>query len=152
MSDIVETKFETKFCKSKSLCQCGCGRVTKKNASRYASQVCQKNAEYAAYIAEWVRGGKPPSEDSKHIRRYLMERCDGKCERCGWGEVNGYTGVSPLQRHHRDGRWDNNRESNLCMLCPNCHALTENFGGANRGRGREHRRQRYLSAKLVSAS
>ena len=35
----------------------------------------------------------------------------------------------PLQLHHIDGNHENNNLSNLQILCPNCHALTDNYCG-----------------------
>ena len=54
-----------------------------------------------------------------------------KCERCGNSEWQGEP--IPLQVHHKDGIRDNNSLDNLEILCPNCHALTENFMGKNIG-------------------
>jgi len=34
--------------------------------------------------------------------------------------------------HHEDGDNSNNEISNLCYLCPNCHALTDNYRGRNK--------------------
>lgn len=51
---------------------------------------------------------------------------------CGWNEINPYTGLIPLQIHHIDGNCLNNEENNLELLCPNCHALTENYGNLNK--------------------
>ena len=34
-----------------------------------------------------------------------------------------------LQLHHINGQWDDNRENNLLLLCPNCHSLTDTFCG-----------------------
>ena len=61
-----------------------------------------------------------------------MEKNNCKCEKCGWGETNEFTGNIPLQVHHIDGDCKNNREENLQLLCPNCHSLTENFGSRNK--------------------
>ena len=38
----------------------------------------------------------------------------------------------PLELHHIDGVNSNNKLENLCLLCPNCHALTENYRGKNK--------------------
>jgi len=38
----------------------------------------------------------------------------------------------PLELHHKDGDNSNNELSNLSMLCPNCHALTDNYRGKNK--------------------
>lgn len=37
----------------------------------------------------------------------------------------------PLEVHHKDGNNQNNEMDNLIMLCPNCHALTDNWRGRN---------------------
>ena len=36
--------------------------------------------------------------------------------------------------HHIDGNHYNNEESNLQLLCPNCHSLTPTFGALNKKR------------------
>ena len=38
----------------------------------------------------------------------------------------------PLELHHIDGDHYNNELSNLTLLCPNCHALTDNYRGKNK--------------------
>ena len=52
-----------------------------------------------------------------------------KCEQCQlemWNEQK-----IPLEVHHLDGDKLNNELNNLQLLCPNCHALTENWRGKN---------------------
>lgn len=58
-----------------------------------------------------------------------MKIKDRKCEVCGLTEWQGVP--IPLELHHEDGNPYNNNLTNLKMLCPNCHALTEGY----RGRG-----------------
>ena len=53
------------------------------------------------------------------------------CKICGCnGEWQG--GEISLELHHEDGDNTNNEISNLSYLCPNCHALTENYRGLNK--------------------
>jgi 5-methylcytosine-specific restriction endonuclease McrA len=66
------------------------------------------------------------------IRDHLLEKCDYKCSRCGWGERNIFTGKIPLELEHRDGNFLNNSPDNLEILCPNCHSLTPTYKGANK--------------------
>jgi hypothetical protein len=49
--------------------------------------------------------------------------------------------------NHIDGNWENCKESNLEVLCPNCHSLTANYKGGNRGHGRAARRIRCSQGK-----
>lgn len=52
------------------------------------------------------------------------------CSCCGCnGEWMGKT--LSLQLHHKDGDRTNNEISNLTYLCPNCHAITDSYGGKN---------------------
>lgn len=37
----------------------------------------------------------------------------------------------PLELHHNDGNPQNNNINNLRLLCPNCHAFTDNYRGKN---------------------
>ena len=52
-----------------------------------------------------------------------------KCENCGLTEWLGEE--IPLEVHHQDGDHLNNELDNLKLLCPNCHAKTENYRGKN---------------------
>lgn len=40
----------------------------------------------------------------------------------------------PLELDHIDGNRFNNNLNNLRLLCPNCHALTPNYRGKNKGK------------------
>jgi hypothetical protein len=37
-----------------------------------------------------------------------------------------------LELHHKDGDRTNNILSNIELLCPNCHALTDNYRGSKK--------------------
>lgn len=52
-----------------------------------------------------------------------------RCEQCGKEEWLGQP--IPLEVHHEDGDSLNNEMDNLKLLCPNCHALTNNYCGKN---------------------
>ena len=61
---------------------------------------------------------------------YVRGHC---CERCNKEEWLGQP--IPLEVHHEDGDPLNNEMDNLKLLCPNCHALTENYRGKNINNG-----------------
>ena len=52
-----------------------------------------------------------------------------KCENCGSTEW--LNNPIPLEVHHIDGKELNSELDNLILLCPNCHALTDNYRGRN---------------------
>lgn len=62
------------------------------------------------------------------IREGVKEK---KCESCGLDEWMGKE--IPLQLHHVNGVRDDHRIENIEILCPNCHALTDNWCSKNRG-------------------
>ena len=78
----------------------------------------------------------------RHYKEYLVEIHGEKCEKCEWAEVHNITGNVPIQLHHIDGNSDNNKLDNLELLCPNCHALTDNYGSLNRN-GQSTYRKKY---------
>ena len=49
------------------------------------------------------------------------------CENCGLEKWEGQD--IPLEIHHINGVNTDNRKENLQLLCPNCHALTNNYRG-----------------------
>ena len=59
-----------------------------------------------------------------------------KCEECQLTEWNNEP--IPLELEHIDGIKTNNEQSNLKLLCPNCHAQTPTWRGKqNKGRVRK---------------
>ena len=114
------------------------------NCGDFCCHECQHEYIYSEFIRKWLNGEETGNtvcfRPSKHIRRYLFELYNNKCEKCGWGEKNEYTGKVPLQIHHVNGDSNDNRVENLQLLCPNCHSLTKNFMGGNKNatKGRSH--------------
>ena len=72
-----------------------------KNRNKYCSIKCQKEHEYKKYILKWkngeVDGMRGDYQISMHLKMYLLNKYNNKCARCGWGEVNKYTGNIPLE-------------------------------------------------------
>lgn len=100
------------------------------------------NKNYIEFIERWKAGkeqggtGKYKTVISGHIKRYLFEKYKNKCSECGWSRINNFTGKIPLDVDHKDGNWLNNKEKNLRLICPNCHALSCNYKSLNKGKGR----------------
>ena len=89
-----------------------------------------KTYESGRYVPfdEYIKG---EHVQTNKIRKKLLK--DGikehMCECClntTWNNV-----PIPLEVHHVDGNKNNNELDNLQLLCPNCHALTDNYRGKN---------------------
>lgn len=81
---------------------------------------------------------KNSSVSNQTIRKYLdkYELIPYVCSECGC-DGNWRGKVLALQLHHKDGDNTNNELDNLTYLCPNCHAITDTYGGkANMGQKR----------------
>lgn len=112
--------------------------------SKFCSIKCQKEYQYNIYINNWKNGKESGLrgnyQTSMYLKTYLFKKYNNKCSKCGWGEKNKYTGNIPLEIEHIDGNYMNNAESNLLLLCPNCHSLTSTYKGANKN-GRKSRKK-----------
>jgi hypothetical protein len=56
----------------------------------------------------------------------------------------------PIELDHIDGNSDNNSAENLRLICPNCHAQTETYKVANKGKNSQRqamRRNRYANGQ-----
>ena len=135
----------------KNECCLNCGVLLKNKNSKYCSLKCMNEFRYKKSIASWkegiVDGGTIDGSPKSFVRRYMLEKSNYCCEQCGYNKINQYTGNSILQLHHKDGNCKNNIEENLEVLCPNCHALTDNFGSRNKNSTRIDRRTKYYRAE-----
>ena len=109
-------------------CSCKCHTEYKKNKLIES----WKNGEYKG-SPEYITGT---------IKKYLLEKNNYKCELCGFEGYNVLTKNTILQIHHIDGDSSNNSESNLQVLCPNCHAMTDTYSNCGK---RKSSRKRYDS-------
>jgi hypothetical protein len=116
--------------------------ISPKN-DKFCSLKCQKVHQYQRNIKEW-KEGRHDGISGRHyvagfIKKYLRKKYHNSCALCGWNQINVFTNNIPLEVEHVDGNYLNNTESNLLLLCPNCHSLTSTYKGANRGNGRKYR-------------
>ena len=128
-----------KYCKN-------CGKeIPKSSPNVYCSSECFQEHIFNERVKEWKENPNKYRKESlpSFIRRYMLIKTDCKCEKCGWSEVNEYTGNIPLEIHHIDGDCTNNNEENLQVLCPNHHSLTNTFGSLNNGHSKRYNLKKY---------
>lgn len=116
-----------------------CGKIFKTTDSerRFCSNSCCTKYKQEKLIEEWSKGNLEINGNSglcDSIRKFLFDKTKYKCQKCGFEGYNEVTGNTILQIHHKDGDCNNNTPENLEVLCPNCHAMTENYMGLNRGK------------------
>ena len=113
---------------------------------KYCSNKCEQEYFYKQNIEKWFKGeitGSVKYRPSAWVKRYLLEKYDSKCSKCGWNEINKFTNRLPLEIEHIDGNAYNNTPENLLLLCPNCQSLTKTYRGANVGNGRRSYLKKY---------
>lgn len=80
-------------------------------------------------IFDYDRFQKGKAIKSANMLNALIHLRGHKCEKC-LNEIWLNLPIK-LEVHHKDGDSLNNELSNLELLCPNCHATTENWRGKN---------------------
>ena len=124
-----------------------CGKELNKRQRKYCSSICRTDYQYKHYINRWKlgmeNGMRGSYQMSNYLIRYIKEKYNNKCCKCGWDKVNPSTKKSPLEIHHKDGDYANNNEDNLELLCPNCHSLTSTYKNALNHEGRQGRKKYY---------
>lgn len=88
------------------------------NPPKPLSEILVENSTYQSY---------------KLSKRLITEGLkDKRCECCG--NTHWLNKPIALELHHINGIHNDNRIENLQMLCPNCHAMTDNYRGKNIGK------------------
>ena len=126
--------------------ECGKEIEDTRSKRKFCCNECQRDYEYKQYIEKWkngeVSGMRSATLISQHVRRYMLEKTHCSCEICGCNWVNPKSGKPIVEIHHIDGNAFNNKEENLQVLCPNHHAMTENYKNNNKNNGRKSRKDK----------
>lgn len=84
------------------------------------------------YSLEEILIENSPYGSRERLKKRILKAglIEYKCEKCGNNGIwNGKKLV--LQLEHKNGKHNDNRISNLCFLCPNCHSQTDTYAGKN---------------------
>jgi len=119
---------------------CNISFKTHQHDAKFCSRECF-NLERKRIKDTEIESGECQTMSTRRYKVYLYEKHGEKCMKCGWNEVNEYTGKIPLELHHVDGNPDNNSLENLEILCPNHHSLTKNWKGGQKENGRYSKRR-----------
>jgi predicted Zn-ribbon and HTH transcriptional regulator len=129
----------TRHSKGSKVCACG---KPKKTQNQYCAECIEKRVyNHRVYDLK-------DANNDKIRKRILLENRPHQCEVCGLSEWRNQP--IPLEMDHIDGNADHNEEENLRLICPNCHAQTETYKGANAGRNssrQKMRRKRYAKGQ-----
>lgn len=134
----------------KTICRPGPSNTAKANVCKdcsaltsnihFCSLRCQGHYRHIEQISLWKLDDKyaltANGTTKQWLKNYLRNKYKNSCSSCGWNTINVFTHRIPLEVDHIDGNWRNNKEDNLRLLCPNCHALTATYKGRNKGNGR----------------
>ncbi len=91
------------------------------DTSHFTGQLWSKDNQ----LKDWKNYKK-----SGNLKKHLIKLRGHKCEKCSLLEWNKLP--IPIEIHHIDGKRFNNELDNLQLLCPNCHAQTDNYRNKKR--------------------
>ena len=111
-------------------CETCSEELTKRSQAKYCSNACQASKEKTKIRERWLDGG---SVRPRQMKRILIEDRGHQCEVCE-GE-HWMDELIPLEVHHIDGNPRHSPPENMQLICPNCHAQTDTYNGANKGNG-----------------
>ena len=132
---------KTNAVKPKKKCK-HCQTILTNSSSIYCSIQCQKNYEYEHYIEDWKKGlklgyvGKTKAL-APTLRKYMLTKYNNTCQECGWNKLHPIDNKPLVEIDHIDGDASNCKESNLRVLCPNCHSMTPTFRARNKNSSRD---------------
>ncbi len=126
-----------------------CGNPTNHSDGRVG--YCSWECKTAHTIERWLSGEDIATNKygtASWAKQYVLEQAGGQCEaidsrtgqRCLEDRVTS-KGNTILDLDHIDGNWQNNQRSNLRVICPNCHRLTETWGAGTMGNGRTWKKE-----------
>ena len=102
---------------------------SRKGIKRSTEEIKKVNKPFP--LKEILKGKYPTYQTFKLKNKLIAEGLKKEqCEQCKLTEWQGQK--IPLELHHLDGNKRNHKWKNLEIICPNCHALTDNYCSKNK--------------------
>ena len=78
---------------------------------------------------EDILSGKYPNYQTYKLKKRLINEgyFEDRCQLCNWAEKLPNAKYTPCELHHKDENPHNHTLSNLILICPNCHSITETY-------------------------
>lgn len=127
---------------------CSCGNL--KDRKSTMCQSCHEKVHHP-HVADWIEKAQCDEHQTvtitdqqirknTKIRPFILTRQANKCAICGI-PPNWNNKPMVFVMDHIDGNHQNNAPHNMRLICRNCDGQLDNFGGRNRGHGREYERE-----------
>lgn len=134
-------KYNNTLRKDKKYCKL-CSTELNAKHKIFCNHTCQMEYQYNEYIEQWKEGNQlgyigKVKAISKHIRKYMLIKHSNTCQECGWNKLHPVDNKPLVEIDHIDGDASNCKESNLRVLCPNCHSMTPTFRARNKNSSRD---------------
>ncbi len=136
--------------KNNNGCKCeNCGALLFNPNRRFCNRQCfgklQRKNTFRRIENGTYRCGNKGNSKNKALKLYLIDKYGHKCSVCSNSEW--LNKPIPIQLDHRDGDSENDKEYNIRLICPNCHAQTPNYCRKNKNSKRKHRMIDYRNGK-----
>lgn len=107
--------------------------LRKSPVNKYCNTQCQNDYQYMNAFLDWYLCGQNKVTNSM-LRKHLETINGHICSRCRITEWNSKPIVFDVE--HKNGNSTNNSPENVCLLCPNCHSLTDSYANSTSKIGR----------------
>lgn len=95
------------------------------------------SGKFYSEMLVWFGGLNDITPSISRIRNFYIKKFGPACMECSWVGRNTFNNKWVIELDHIDGDRSNNTPANLRLLCPNCHALTNNYKSLNRASDRD---------------
>lgn len=119
-----------------------CNKILTTKSKIYCNHTCQAKFQYEDYIQNWKQGNElgykgKTKQLVNSIRKYMLLKHNNACQECGWNKLHPIDNKPLVEIDHIDGDASNCKESNLRVLCPNCHSMTPTYRARNKNSARD---------------